>query len=171
MTRMMTPWNTRCFFIFSGGDASDPARSAPATMSNVSLATCESNKYNCLLKTNATVKRFPLVNWDELVEGSSNTDTMTYANQTIAELPSAFLVISQQSSMPTASIGREPTPMTAIIANKAAVLLGLTTRRNNVDHEFQKVGVSEAEYIPAQIRVNHPTATTGTSILLVAAKW
>lgn len=161
----------RCFFIFNGGDASGPARSAPPTMNKVSLATRENNKYDCLLKTNATVKRFPLINRDELVEGSLDTGTKTYANQTIAELPSVFLVISQQSSIPTASIGREPTPMTAIIANKAAVLLGLTTRRNNVDHEFQKVGVSEAEYIPAQIRVNHPTATKGTNILLVAAKW
>jgi hypothetical protein len=61
--------------------------------------------------------------------------------------------------------------MTAIIANKAAVLLGLTTSRNHVDHEFQKVGVSEADYIPAQIRVNHPTATKGTKTLLVAARW
>lgn len=170
MTRTVIPWSMSCFFIFSGGDASGPARSAPPTVNKVSHPTQQSNGYNCLLKTNATQKRFPLIKREELVEGNSNTDTKTHANQTIAELPSAFLVTSQQSSMPTASIGREPTPMTAIIVNKAAVLLGLTTRRNHVDHKFQ-VCVSKAEYIPAQIRVNHPTATKGTKTLLVAAKW
>jgi hypothetical protein len=55
-------------------------------------------------------------------------DRTTHANHTRAALPSVFLVNSQESSMPTGSIGNEQTPMMMEITNIATTSFGRTTQ-------------------------------------------
>lgn len=95
-------------------------------------------------------------------------EVVTYANHTMAELPSAFRVSSQASSMPTASIGIELTPITTIITNSAAVLCGRTSGGRRAG---QRSYMNEGERcVPAHMSTNHPIAATGTKRFVVAAK-
>ena len=59
----------------------------------------------------------------------------TYVDHRMAELASAFLVISQASSSTTGSMVREHMPMMAITTKIAARLLGLTVKRASTVHE------------------------------------
>jgi hypothetical protein len=98
----------------------------------------------------------------------------------MAELASAFLVISQASSSTTGSMVREHMPMMAITTKIAARLLGLTVKRASPVHECDtKYGTGgwrksrqekdvqpEARiHLPTQMSTSQPIPTSGAQIL------
>jgi hypothetical protein len=83
-----------------------------------------------------TEKKLPL-NF-KLISSLANKQKGAHENQTSAELPSVFLVNSQESSSPTGSIGIEHTPMTVEITNNGARLFRRTvnTAINKPSHSL-----------------------------------
>lgn len=88
------------------------------------------------------------------IENNNNNES-THTNHKIAELPSAFRVISQASSSATGNIVTEQTPIIVIITNNPASLLGFTIIHGWYKHHWLTI----TAYLPKSTITNRQPHT------------
>lgn len=161
-TTQNIPLNSRARFMLSGGLASGPARNACWAVRGQQGSRALSNARNTdqyradLQRTNTIEITFPLE--VEMVHearvsvvGKNAREKLgTYVDHRMAELASAFLVISQASSSTTGSMVREHMPMMAITTKIAARLLGLTVKRASPVPERHQIWDGWVEEKPSE---------------------